>query len=72
MSICKYKETTQVNLLSYLKQNLVNIPIIQKHNIKDDKEIEYLAEHYHILNKSLTLIGSILIVIDKKYLAPIN
>ena len=41
--------------------------MIQEHNIKDDKKIEYLAEFYHIvLNKSILLKGGTLIVIDKK------
>ena len=41
--------------------------MIQEHNIKDERRIEYLSEFYHvILNKSILLKGGTLIAIDKK------
>ena len=41
--------------------------MIQEHNIKDAKRIQYLTEFYHIiLNKSILLKGGTLIAIDKK------
>ena len=57
----------QIKLVSYLKQNFIDIAMIQEHNIKDHRKIEYLAEFYHIiLNKSILLKGGTLIAIDKK------
>ena len=57
----------QIKLVSYLKQNLIDIAMIQEHNIKDERKIEYLTEFYHvILNKSILLKGGTLIAIDKK------
>ena len=41
--------------------------MIQEHNIKDAKKIQYLAESYHIiLNKSILFKGGTLIAIDKR------
>ena len=57
----------QIKLVSYLRQNSIDIAMIQEHNIKDAKKIQYLAEFYHIiLNKSILLKGGTLIAIDKK------
>ena len=53
--------------MSYLKQNSIELAMIQEHNIKDAKRIQYLTEFYHIiLNKSILLKGGTLIAIDKK------
>ena len=56
-----------MKLVSFLQSNCVDIAMIQEHNVKDIKKIEYLKHSYHvILNKSILFKGGTLIIIDKK------
>ena len=57
----------QIKLVSFLKDNSIDIAMIQEHNVKDMKKIEYLNAYYHIiLNRSILLKGGTLIAIDKR------
>ena len=38
-----------MKLVSYLKQNMIDVAMIQEHNIKEDRKIEYLTQFYHII-----------------------
>ena len=50
-----------------LRQNSIDIAMLQEHNVKDIKKLEYLNIYYHIiLNASILLKGGTLIAIDKK------
>ena len=57
----------QMKLVSFLQSNYVDIALIQEHNVKDIKKIEYLNHSYHVIvNKSILFKGGTLIIIDKK------
>ena len=57
----------QIKLVSFLQENAIDIAMIQEHNVKDLKKIEYLNQFYHIiLNKSILLKGGTLIAINRK------
>ena len=54
----------QIKLVSFLQENSIDIAMIQEHNVKDLKKIDYLNQFYHIiLNKSILLKGGTLIAI---------
>ena len=56
-----------MKLVSYLQSNFIDIAMLQEHNVKDAKKIEYLTKFYYvILNKSILLKGGTLIIVDKR------
>ena len=61
------KPIKQVKLVSFLKNNSIDIALLQEHNVKDISKIDYLNNFYHIIiNKSILLKGGTLIAIDRK------
>ena len=65
--IRQIEQVKHIKLVSFLRQYSIDIAMLQEHNIKDKKKLEYLNIHYHIiLNTSILSKGGTLIAIDKK------
>ena len=61
------EQIKQIKLVSFLRENSIDIAMLQEHNVKHPKKIEYLNQFYHlILNKSILSKGGTLIAINKK------